>query len=104
MPDPFVQDEPPAGASRTPAVRIRLKVVPGSRKEQIVGPLGDRLKIKVSAPPEQGKANGAVCELLAEALGVDARRVTIVAGHSNPEKIARVEGVSSAMLAPQWWA
>lgn len=92
-----------ADGSRVPAVRIRLKVVPGSRKEQIVGPLGDRLKIKVSAPPEQGKANHAVCELLAAAIGVDVRRIEIVVGHSNPEKTARVEGVSSAMLAPQWW-
>lgn len=103
MPDPFVQDEPPAGPSRSPALRIRLKVVPGSRKEQIVGPLGDRLKIKVAAPPENGKANRAVCELLASVLGVDSRRVEIVAGHTNAEKIARVEGVSSATLAPQWW-
>lgn len=105
VPDPtatsLVQDEPASGAA--PAVRIRLKVVPGSRKEQIVGPLGDRLKIKVAAPPEQGKANQAVCELLARALGVDTRRVEIVAGLTNPEKVARVEGVSEAMLKGQWW-
>jgi len=102
VPNSFIHDEPAAGG-RQLAVRIRLKVVPGSRKEQIVGPLGDRLKVKVSAPPEQGKANQAVCELLARALNVDTRRVEIIAGLSNPEKVARVEGVSSAMLAPKWW-
>lgn len=102
VPNSFIHDEPVAG-DRHSAVRIRLKVVPGSRKEQIVGPLGDRLKVKVSAPPEQGKANQAVCELLARALNVDTRRVEIIAGLSNPEKVARVEGVSSAMLAPNWW-
>ena len=102
VPNSFIHDEP-AASGRHPAVRIRLKVVPGSRKEQIVGPLGDRLKVKVSAPPEQGKANQAVCELLARALNVDTRRVEIIAGLSTPEKVARVEGVSSAMLAPKWW-
>lgn len=97
-PNSFVQDEPGGGA-----IRIRLKVVPGSRKEQIVGPLGDRLKVKVAAAPEQGKANHAACELLAKVIRVDARRVEIVAGQTNPEKIARVQGVSTSLLAPDWW-
>lgn len=58
--------------------------------------LGERLKIRVSAPPEDGKANRAVCRVLAEALGADERDVTIVVGTTNPEKVARVAGMSAA--------
>ncbi len=87
----MVDDEPGVNACR-----IRLKVVPGSRADKVVGPLGDRLKVKVAAPPEDGKANAAVCALLAEALGVSPKAVTIVAGHTNPEKSARVEGLTAA--------
>lgn len=103
MPQDFVQDEIVAAASGVGAIRIRLKVVPGSRKEQIVGPLGDRLKIKVAAPPEHGKANQAVCALLARVLNVDARRIEIIVGQSSPEKVARVAGLSSVALAHDWW-
>ncbi len=80
-------------AARTPDhVDIRLKVVPGSRKDEIVGAYGDRLKLKVAAPPEDGKANAAVCRLLAAALGISPRDVQIVSGATNPEKVARVAG------------
>lgn len=79
-----------------PAVRILLKVVPGSRKSQLVGMLGDRLKIKVASPPEDGRANREVCELLASHFGVPARNVTIIAGQTRPEKSARIEGISVA--------
>lgn len=64
-----------------------------------MGPLGERLKVKVAAPPEDGRANRALCELLAEALGVSARSVTVVAGHGHPEKTVRVEGLSAGQVA-----
>jgi uncharacterized protein (TIGR00251 family) len=68
---------------------IRLKVVPGASRSEVVGPLGNRLKVRVAAPAEGGKANRAVVRLILEWLG--ARRVTIVAGHASAEKIARVQ-------------
>ncbi|MGI9178416.1 MAG: DUF167 domain-containing protein, partial [Pirellulales bacterium] len=43
-----------------PSARLRVKIVPGSSRNEIVGWLGDALKIKVTAPPEKGKANDAV--------------------------------------------
>jgi uncharacterized protein len=78
------------------ACRILLKVVAGSRHEEVVGVLGERLKLKVSAPAEQGRANEAVCGLLARVLGVPPRAVSVVSGVSNPEKVVRVEGVSAS--------
>lgn len=92
----IVTDEP--GSPTAPAALIAIKAVPGSRKTQIVGPLGDRLKVKVAAPPEDGKANAAICELLADALGLRAKQVTVVQGHTHPEKTVRVEGLSAAAV------
>jgi uncharacterized protein (TIGR00251 family) len=89
----------PSVPGKPAAVRILLKVVPGSRRDQIVGALGDRLKVKVSAPPEDGRANKAVCELLAGALAVGARDVEVVAGRGHAEKTVRVVGVSAAQAA-----
>jgi uncharacterized protein len=71
-------------------VLLRIKAVPGASRDQIAGPLGDRLKVRVSAPPEGGKANDAICDLLAAALGVNRRDVAISSGASSPEKSVRV--------------
>lgn len=79
--------------------RLQIKAVPGARRDEIAGWLGDRLKIRVSAPPEGGKANKAICAVLAEALGVRPRDVEITAGHTSPEKTADVAGVSDEELA-----
>lgn len=75
---------------------IAVKAVPGAKRDEIVGLLGERLKVRVSAPPEGGKANRAICELLAERLGVRARDVEVIAGHASAEKTVRVMGVDAA--------
>ena len=68
--------------------RLRLRVKPGARRNEIVGVHGGALKIAVNAPPERGKANEAVVELLAEALGLPPSGVTIVAGATSQDKVA----------------
>jgi uncharacterized protein (TIGR00251 family) len=80
------------------ATRILVKAVPGARRDEIVGPLGDRLKVRVSAPPEGGKANQAIASLLAAALGVRERDVTLIAGHTRPEKVFEVIGADPAAV------
>jgi uncharacterized protein (TIGR00251 family) len=77
------------------AVRFAVKVVPGASRDRIAGVLGDALKVQVAAPPEGGKANAALCELLAQALGVNARDVQVVAGAASPRKTVVVRGVAA---------
>ena len=79
---------------------MSVKAVPGASRDQVSGILGDRLKVRVSAPPEAGKANAAVCSVIAKALGIKSRDVQIHSGHSHPEKVVRIEGMTAeAVLA-----
>lgn len=73
-------------------IEIRIKAVPGASRDALGGMLGDRLKVRVSAPPEGGKANKAIAALLARELGVRPAQVEIIAGHTSPEKTVRVAG------------
>jgi hypothetical protein len=73
-------------------VWIRLKVVPGAARTALAGRLGDRLKVRVAAPPEAGAANRALLEFLAERLALSPRDLTLVAGSSSPLKTVAVQG------------
>ncbi|MBL8745358.1 MAG: DUF167 domain-containing protein [Phycisphaerae bacterium] len=81
------------------SVHIAVKAVPGASRDQVSGLLGDRLKIRVSAPPEGGKANEAIETLLADRLGVRRRDVRVIHGHSSQEKTLSVSGISPALAA-----
>lgn len=87
------QDDPPPWLNRDNAGAwlLRVKAVPGASRDEIAGALGDRLKIRVSAPPEGGKANKAICALLAKKIGVRLRSVRIASGSASPEKTIRIE-------------
>jgi hypothetical protein len=82
-----------------PGVCLRVKVVPGASRDKVVGMLGDRLKVAVSAPPEAGKANKAVCKLLSGVLGVPPRDVSVTAGHTQPTKTVTVTGINVEQAA-----
>ncbi|HEX4823924.1 MAG TPA: DUF167 domain-containing protein [Candidatus Polarisedimenticolaceae bacterium] len=70
--------------------RLRLRVKPGARRAEIVGVHGGALKIAVSAPPERGKANGAVIDLIARTLDLPIEAVTIVRGSASQDKLVFV--------------
>jgi uncharacterized protein (TIGR00251 family) len=78
---------------------IRIKVVPGASRNEIAGKVGDRVKVRVSAPPEDGKANRAVCAVVAKACGVKPKHVTVESGHTSAAKTLRVRGLD---VMPDW--
>lgn len=78
--------------------RLELKVVPGASRAGIAGWLGDKLKVRVRAPPERGRANAAVIALLAAALGIPEERLRIVAGTSSARKVVEIDGLSAAQV------
>jgi len=93
------RDEPAAATSMPSyAVKLAIKVVPGSSRDEIAGRLGDAIKIKVMAAPEGGQANRAVIDLLAEALDVPAYRIKLVRGHYDSRKLMQISGMSQAQV------
>lgn len=78
--------------------KLELKVVPGASRSEIAGWLGDKLKVRVAAPPEKGKANAQVEALLAKALGLPSGSVYISAGKTSQYKLASVEGLSAEQV------
>jgi len=76
--------------------RVAVKVIPGASTDEIVGWLGDALKVKVRARPEKGRANSAVSSLLAQALGMPGREVVVLTGHGSRNKVVEIAGLSDA--------
>ncbi len=76
------------------STRLRVRVSPGARRTEVAGRYGEGWKIRVAAPPENGRANEAVLRLLAERLGVPRRAMTIVSGHTARDKVVEVTGIS----------
>lgn len=79
-------------------VLVWVKAVAGASREEVCGAVGERLKVKVNAPAEGGKANKAICKVLAKALGVKARLVTIDSGKTFAEKIIRIEACTAEVV------
>ena len=79
-------------------VTFAIKVAPRASRSAILGVLGDALKIALTAPPVDGKANEACIAFFAEKLAVARSSVTIVAGESSRNKRIRVSGISAALV------
>jgi uncharacterized protein (TIGR00251 family) len=71
-------------------------VQPGAARAKVVGPYLDSLKLRVSAPPERGKANDEVCALLATTLHVRRADVRVDLGHASRRKRVRIVGGATA--------
>jgi uncharacterized protein YggU (UPF0235/DUF167 family) len=78
--------------------RLLVKVIPKASRSRIVGWLGDALKIAVTAPPEGGRANTAVTELLALSLDVATSRVQCVAGHASSRKLFEISSLTDQQV------
>lgn len=73
---------------------IKVKILPKSSKNQIVGREGDLFKVKVVAPPIEGKANKALIDLLARKLRAPKGAIEIISGKSSKLKLIRIDGLS----------
>ena len=78
-------------------MRLQIKVVPGSSREQLHW-LGKLLKVNVRAAPENGKANSAVEQLLAAKLGLPGSAVKVVSGFGSPLKTVEISGMDADTL------
>jgi uncharacterized protein len=76
-------------------VTFAVKVHPRARKNAITGELGDALKLSLTSPPTEGRANEACIEFFAKLLKVPRSSVTIASGRTSRAKVIRVDGLSA---------
>ena len=85
------------------SVRLRLRVTPRARRNAIIGILdtgsGPGLKVSVTAPPADGKANAAVLALLAKALGVPKSTLSVITGATGRNKLVRIPGDGPTLIS-----
>ncbi len=86
---------PPWLLTTSNGLRLRLKVVPNARRTQVDGPHGDALKIRLAAPPVDGKANAALVEFLADTLGLPRLNIQVETGATGRWKSVRLLGISA---------
>lgn len=84
-----------------PQARLEVKVVPGASRNRVAGRYGDGVKVQVMAPPEKGKANEAVVEVLAEWLSVRPVHIRVASGLTQARKAVLIEGISQQDLQTQ---
>lgn len=77
---------------------FKVKIQPGSSKNEITGVFADCLKIKVSSPPEKGKANKAVIKVLSKKLDIPAKQIEIIQGLTSAQKQICIYGLSEVEL------
>lgn len=80
------------------ALHLALHVQPGAKTTEIAGIHGDALKLRLAAPPVDGKANAALVAYFAQLLKVPKGNVALVAGASSRRKLLRIAGVTAAAM------
>jgi uncharacterized protein (TIGR00251 family) len=76
------------------SLTLKVKVEPRSSKSEIVGSYGDGIKVKLTSPPVEGKANKELLEVLSKELNVRKKDIEIISGHSSKNKVVRIAGLS----------
>ena len=86
-------------ASSPEGAVLNVRVVPRASRNQVQGLHGDALKIRLQAPPVEGKANAALVAFLAETVGVPKRDVLLMSGAASRHKRVRVRGLAPSLVA-----
>lgn len=79
-------------------VLVRVRLQPRARGDEIVGERAGALLVRVSAPPLEGRANDALCRVIAKAAGVAPGRASVVKGASSRDKVVRLEGADASIV------
>ena len=77
---------------------LAIRVQPRARRTEVAGEREGAIVIRTNAPPVDGKANQAVCKLIAKRVGVAPSAVSVVRGASARDKVVRVAGVDAATV------
>jgi len=80
-------------------VTLTLHIQPGAKKTEIAGLHGDALKIRLAAPPVDGKANEALIGFIAETVGLPRAAVTLKSGQTSRRKVLEISGADPLALA-----
>jgi uncharacterized protein (TIGR00251 family) len=80
------------------SVALRLHIQPGAKKTEVAGLHGEALKIRLAAPPVDGKANACLIAFLANQLGVAKASITLMSGDTSRVKRVRIDGVGAALV------
>jgi uncharacterized protein (TIGR00251 family) len=78
------------------STRLKVRVVPGSGRSEIVGRYGEAWKVRVGAAPERGRANDELLRLLSKELGVRQAQLSVVSGRAGRDKVVELRGLSGA--------
>ena len=78
---------------------LAVRAQPGAKKDAVLGRHGGAVKVAVTAPPEDGRANAALVECLKNWLGVKRSQVVLLSGEKNRNKVFLVRGLTPAELA-----
>ena len=70
---------------------IKIYIQPGASKNEIAGKHGDAIKIRLTAPPVEGRANEALVDFLAKEYKVPKSQITIIRGHKSRQKLVKIE-------------
>src|SRR6478672_11218123 len=79
-------------------ITFAVKVHPRARNNAITGAVGDALKLSLTAPPAEGRANQAVIEFFADLFAIPRASVTIASGETSRNKVVRIAGLSRAAV------
>ncbi len=90
--------QPKPAAPAPASCRLEVKVIPGASRDEVAGTMGNAVKIKLRAPPVEGRANEALIAFLADQLDLPRRAFSLVHGDTSRQKLLRIDGLDLATV------
>lgn len=74
-------------------MKLKVKVSPNAKQNEVIGWFGDQLKIKIAARPEKGEANRELIKFLAKELSITKSEIGVLHGHTSSSKVLKIDGI-----------